>query len=120
MSDRRPEGGTNSRPLNDTIAESGPGIPDEALARGQDLPQMPDDAEVVVVNTTTGPRTARQLAHEVGEGLGLPPHRLADGAVAAVVRCPRCAGGWAVGFGPRPGRPARVRHSCGRGLSRRG
>ena len=46
MSDNRPEGGTNSRPLNDTIAQSAPGIPDDALAPGEELPEMPDDAEV--------------------------------------------------------------------------
>jgi hypothetical protein len=27
--------GTNSRPLNDTIAETGPGIPDDAVADGE-------------------------------------------------------------------------------------
>jgi hypothetical protein len=46
MTDQRPEGGTNSRPLNDTIAESGPGIPDEALAPGEELPDMPAEDEV--------------------------------------------------------------------------
>jgi hypothetical protein len=46
MIDNRPEGGSNSRPLRDTIAESGPGIPDEALGAGEDIPQMPSDEEV--------------------------------------------------------------------------
>ncbi len=54
MSDQRPEGGTNSRPLDDTIAESGPGIPDEALAPGEELPEMPDDEEVERVAKTLG------------------------------------------------------------------
>jgi anti-sigma regulatory factor (Ser/Thr protein kinase) len=53
-----------------------------AAAFDPPLSALPDDAEVVVVNTTTGPRTARQLAHEVGEGLGLPPHRLTDLRIA--------------------------------------
>ena len=41
-----PSGGTNSRPLNDTIAQSGPGIPDEGLAEGQDLPKPTSDRQV--------------------------------------------------------------------------
>jgi anti-sigma regulatory factor (Ser/Thr protein kinase) len=53
-----------------------------AAAFDPPLSALPDDAEVVVVNTTTGPRTARQLAHEVGEGLGLSPHRLTDLRIA--------------------------------------
>jgi hypothetical protein len=46
MSDKRAGGGMNARPLNDTIAGTGPGIPDEALAPGEELPEMPDDDEV--------------------------------------------------------------------------
>jgi hypothetical protein len=38
--------GPNDRPLNETIAGTGPGIPDEALAPGEDLPQGPSDEEV--------------------------------------------------------------------------
>lgn len=37
--------GPNDRPLNETIAGTGPGIPDEALLPGQDLPQPPDEEE---------------------------------------------------------------------------
>ncbi|WP_294393337.1 hypothetical protein [uncultured Sphingomonas sp.] len=41
---------TNARPLNDTIAGTGPGIPDDALAPGEnELPQPPSDAEVEAV-----------------------------------------------------------------------
>jgi hypothetical protein len=38
------------------------------------------DAGTPVANlaASTGPGTARQLAHEVGEGIGLSPQRLAD------------------------------------------
>jgi anti-sigma regulatory factor (Ser/Thr protein kinase) len=53
-----------------------------AAAFDPPLSALPDDAEVVVINTATGPRTARQLAHEVGEGLGLSPRRLADLRIA--------------------------------------
>ena len=53
-----------------------------AAAFDPPLSALPDDAEVVVINTITGPRTARQLAHEVGEGLGLSPHRLTDLRIA--------------------------------------
>ena len=39
--------GPNGEPLNDTIAGTGPGIPDEGLAPGEDeLPQGPSDEDV--------------------------------------------------------------------------
>lgn len=41
--------GTNARPLNDTIAGTGPGIPDDALAPGKTLPEAPSDEEVAAV-----------------------------------------------------------------------
>jgi hypothetical protein len=37
--------GPNDRPLNETIAGTGPGIPDEALTPGQDLPEGPTAEE---------------------------------------------------------------------------
>ncbi|HKH28052.1 MAG TPA: hypothetical protein VKA61_06915 [Sphingomicrobium sp.] len=37
--------GPNDRPLNETIAGTGPGIPDEALIPGTDLPELPDEEE---------------------------------------------------------------------------
>ncbi len=44
--DQREGAGTNARPLNDTIAGTGPGIPDDGLAPGQDaLPDAPSDEE---------------------------------------------------------------------------
>lgn len=46
MTDKRPEGGNNARPLNDIIAGTGPGIPDDALAPGQELPKRPDEEEI--------------------------------------------------------------------------
>ena len=39
--------GPNDRPINETIAGTGPGIPDDALAPGeQELPEAPTDEEV--------------------------------------------------------------------------
>jgi len=47
MDDHRDGGGTNARPLNDTIAGTGPGIPDDALAPGEDgVPEAPSDEDV--------------------------------------------------------------------------
>ena len=37
--------GPNDRPVNETIAGTGPGIPDEALFPGEDLPSPPSEAE---------------------------------------------------------------------------
>ena len=45
MPDTR-NGGTNSRPLNDTIAQTGPGIPDDALLPGEELPDPVDQDTV--------------------------------------------------------------------------
>jgi hypothetical protein len=38
--------GVNSRPFDQTIAGTGPGIPDDALSPGQELPTAPSDEEV--------------------------------------------------------------------------
>ena len=39
--------GTNARPLDDTVAGTGPGIPDDALAPGEtEPPPPPSDDEV--------------------------------------------------------------------------
>ena len=37
--------GPNERPLNETIAGTGPGIPDEALVPGKELPQPPTEEQ---------------------------------------------------------------------------
>jgi hypothetical protein len=50
--------GPNDRPLNETIAGTGPGIPDEALAPGEELPEAPSDDEV----------------ERIAERLGVPGH----------------------------------------------
>jgi hypothetical protein len=38
--------GPNERAINETIAGTGPGIPDDALAPGEELPEAPTDEEV--------------------------------------------------------------------------
>jgi hypothetical protein len=38
--------GPNEEPINETIAGTGPGIPDDALAPGEELPELPSDEEV--------------------------------------------------------------------------
>jgi hypothetical protein len=38
--------GPNDRPINETIAGTGPGIPDEARTPGQETPEPPSDEEV--------------------------------------------------------------------------
>jgi len=38
--------GPNEEPINETIAGTGPGIPDDALSPGEELPEPPTDEEV--------------------------------------------------------------------------
>ena len=38
--------GPNEEAINETIAGTGPGIPDDALAPGEELPQAPTDEQV--------------------------------------------------------------------------
>lgn len=38
--------GPNESPVNETIAGTGPGIPDDALVPGEQLPEPPTDEEV--------------------------------------------------------------------------
>jgi anti-sigma regulatory factor (Ser/Thr protein kinase) len=49
-----------------------------ATAADQPPTAPPDDAEIVVVNTITGPRTVRRVAYQFGRRMGLPPDRLSD------------------------------------------
>ena len=46
MSDEKLSDGPNDRPKTESIAGTAPGIPDEALAPGQELPEQPSDEEV--------------------------------------------------------------------------
>jgi len=56
--------GPNEEPINETIAGTGPGIPDDALAPGEDLPEAPSDEEVE--------KAAEALGAPVGERDTLP------------------------------------------------
>ncbi|WP_129791880.1 hypothetical protein [Sphingosinicella sp. CPCC 101087] len=38
--------GPNESPINESIAGTAPGIPDDALAPGEELPEPPSDEEV--------------------------------------------------------------------------
>ncbi|HEY8593541.1 MAG TPA: hypothetical protein VIL42_11885 [Sphingomicrobium sp.] len=38
--------GPNERPVNETIAGTGPGIPDDALTPGENMPEAPSDEQV--------------------------------------------------------------------------
>jgi hypothetical protein len=38
--------GPNEEPINETIAGTGPGIPDDALAPGEQFPQPPSDEQI--------------------------------------------------------------------------
>ena len=50
--------GPNDRPPNEAIAGTGPGIPDEALAPGEELPEPPSDEEVERIAEKLGSPTA--------------------------------------------------------------
>jgi len=52
--------GPNERAINETIAGTGPAIPDEALAPGQELPPAPTDEEVERAAEKLGARTAER------------------------------------------------------------
>jgi hypothetical protein len=55
------QGGINARPLDTTIAGTGPGIPDDALAPGEtEVPEPPSDEDVE--------KAARTLHAPVGKG----------------------------------------------------
>jgi len=46
--------GANERAIDESLAGTGPGIPDEALIEGQDLPEPPSDAEVARIAEKLG------------------------------------------------------------------
>lgn len=66
--DTRPEGATNDRPLNETIAGTGPGIRDEALGPGQELPEPPSDEEVAKAARALGAPVPQAEADSSGRG----------------------------------------------------
>jgi len=52
--------GPNEEPINETIAGTGPGIPDDALAPGEELPKAPSDEEVERIARRLGSPTAEE------------------------------------------------------------
>ena len=52
--------GPNDEPINETIAGTGPGIPDDALAPGEELPEAPSDDEVKRIAEKLGAPTAER------------------------------------------------------------
>ncbi|HEY0113671.1 MAG TPA: hypothetical protein VGB59_11055 [Allosphingosinicella sp.] len=54
--------GPNERPRNETIAGTGPGLPDDARAPGEELPAAPSDEDVA----------------RAAKALGAPPPRSED------------------------------------------
>jgi hypothetical protein len=50
--------GPNERAVNETIAGTGPGIPDEALGPGEELPEPPSEEEVQRIARKLGAPTA--------------------------------------------------------------
>jgi hypothetical protein len=50
--------GPNEEPINETIAGTGPGIPDDALAPDEELPEPPSDEEVERIAEKLGSPTA--------------------------------------------------------------
>jgi hypothetical protein len=53
--------GPNDRPINETIAGTGPGIADDTLAPGEDeIPRAPSDEEVEQIAEKLGSPTAER------------------------------------------------------------
>ena len=50
--------GPNERAINEPIAGTAPGLPDEALAPGQELPEPPSDEEVARIAEKLGAKDA--------------------------------------------------------------
>jgi hypothetical protein len=48
--------GPNERAINENIAGTAPGIPDEAVAPGEELPEQPSDEEVERIAKKLGAR----------------------------------------------------------------
>ncbi|HET8749475.1 MAG TPA: hypothetical protein VFM42_01910 [Sphingomicrobium sp.] len=52
--------GPNNEAIDETIAGTGPGIPDDALAPGEELPKPPSDEEVEEAAEELGSPTAEK------------------------------------------------------------
>ena len=59
--------GPNDRAINETIAGTGPGIPDDALAPGEELPDAPTDEQVAKAARKLGAPTERDTLPLDGE-----------------------------------------------------
>lgn len=46
--------GPKERPVNETVAGTGPGVPDDALAPGEEMPEAPSDEEVERIASKLG------------------------------------------------------------------
>lgn len=89
--------GPNDRSINENIAGTAPGIPDDALAPGEELPKPPTDEEV------------RRAARKLGAPTGEPSARwnrktLAAGAAMGIGSAAIVA---ALLYATRPKRPRR-------------
>ena len=49
--------GPNEEAINESIAGTGPGIPDDALAPGEELPKAPSDEDVELAAIKLGARS---------------------------------------------------------------
>jgi hypothetical protein len=52
--------GPNEEPINETIAGTGPGIPDDAIGRGEEPLEAPSDEEVERIAEKLGSPTAER------------------------------------------------------------
>ena len=52
--------GPNERPINETVAGTGPGIPDDAATPGQEVPEAPSDEEVERIASKLGAPRAEE------------------------------------------------------------
>ena len=55
--------GPNDGPINETIAGTGPGIADDALAPGEELPEAPSDEEVEQMARKARRADGREATH---------------------------------------------------------
>ena len=66
MDQPAPEGATNDRPLHETIAGTGPGIPDDALGAGREMPTPPTDDQVAAAARALGAPVPGEGAEDRG------------------------------------------------------
>ena len=52
--------GPDDRPVNETVAGTGPGIPDDSLAPGEELPEPPSDEQVRQIAEKLGAATEKK------------------------------------------------------------